>query len=288
VTAPELLIDGLGFGEGPRWHVAGKDDGRLFFSDFLQHTVFSLDPDGNEGLRVEAVLGDRPSGLGWLPDGRLLIVSMHDRKVLRREPDGTLVTHADLTEVATGPTNDMVVAADGTAYVGNFGSDLLAGEARRASRLAIVAPDGTVRAGEHELMFPNGSIITADGGTLIVGETLASRYTAFPIAPDGWLGPGRLWASVPDRLPDGCSCDEDGAIWFADSRAPQVVRVREGGEITHVLDFPATCFACALGGDDGRTLFVLTCPSPPMPDLAVGGGRLWRVRVDIPKGDARP
>jgi sugar lactone lactonase YvrE len=286
-AGPELLVDGLGFGEGPRWRV-DENGGRLFFSDFLQHTVFSLDPDDGAGLRVEAKLDDRPSGLGWLPDGRLLVVSMHDRRLLRREPDGSLVTHADLSGVATGPVNDMVVAADGTAYVGNFGSDLLAGEERRPARLAIVNPDGSVRAGDDDLMFPNGAVITGDGDLLVVGETLASRYTAFRIGADGSLGGGRVWASTPDRLPDGCSMDAEGAIWFADSRAPQVARVHEGGEITQVIDFPATCFACALGGIDGRTLFVLTCTAPPMPDLAVGGGRLWRVRVGIPKGDARP
>ena len=286
MSAPELLVDGLGFGEGPRWRTETDGSARLYFSDFLQRRVFSLEEVGE--LTVEAELDDWPSGLGWLPDGRLLVVSMHQRQVLRRESDGSFAVHADLSRVAAGPANDMVVAADGTAYVGNFGSDLMVGEERRPARLSVVRPDGTVTAADTDLQFPNGSVITADGRTLIVGETLAARYTAFDIAPDGSLGASRLWAEVPGRSPDGCTADAEGAIWFADASAPEVVRVREGGEITEVLRFPQTCYACALGGADGRTLYVLTCSSTPKPDLPVGSGQLWRVRVDVPKGDARP
>ena len=280
-SAAELLVDGLGFGEGPRWH-----DGRLFFSDFVRGQVLSLGPDGQ--LTVEAELDDRPSGLGWLPDGRLLVVSMHQLRVLRREADGSLVTHADLSSVAVGAANDMVVAADGTAYVGSFGSDLLAGEERRPARLAIVRPDGSVTAGDTELQFPNGSVITPDGRTLVVGETLAARYTAFPIGDDGSLGPARLWAEVPGRSPDGCTADAEGAIWFADASGHEVVRVREGGAVPQTITFDRTCYACALGGDDGRTLYVLTCSSVPYPDLTVGSGQLWSVRVDVEKGAGRP
>jgi sugar lactone lactonase YvrE len=270
-----LILDGLGFGEGPRWH-----DGRLWFSDFLLQQVSSVGADGDH--RVEVQLDDSPSGLGWLPDGRLLVVGMHRRAVLRVESDGKVVTHADLSGIAGGEANDMVVAADGTAYVGNFGSNLLGGEPLTPARLAIVRPDGTVTAATDPLMFPNGSVITPDGRTLIVGETLAAHYRAFPINDDGGLGESRIWAEVPGRSPDGCVLDADGAIWFADASRGEVVRVREGGEITDVIPTPDHAYACTLGGDDGRKLFVLTCSGPPMPDLVPGSGRLWSVPVDVP------
>jgi sugar lactone lactonase YvrE len=271
----ELVLGGLGFGEGPRWH-----ENRLWFSDFLLQQVMSLGADGQR--RVELELDDRPSGLGWLPDGRLLVVSMHRRAVLRRESDGTLVTHADLSAVATGDTNDMVVAADGTAYVGNFGSDLLGGEPLKPASLAIVSAGGRISTAAKPLLFPNGSVITPDGGTLIVGETLAAHYRAFTIQDDGSLGDDWIWAEVAGRSPDGCVLDAEGAIWFADASRGEVVRVREGGEITDVIATPDHAYACTLGGTDGRRLFVLTCPSPPMPDLAPGSGRLWSAEVEVP------
>jgi sugar lactone lactonase YvrE len=270
-----LVLDGLGFGEGPRWH-----DGRLWFSDFVLKQVLSVGPGGSR--QVELAIDDAPSGLGWLPDGRLLAVSMHRRAVLRREADGSVVTHADLSAIAGGDANDMVVAADGTAYVGNFGSNLLGGEPLAPAQLAIVRPDGKTSAAPQPLMFPNGSVITADGRTLIVGETLAAHYRAFPIDDDGDLGESRIWAEVPSRSPDGCVLDADGAIWFADASRGEVVRVREGGEITDVIETPDHAYACTLGGDDGRDLFVLTCSGPPMPGLAAGSGRLWSTRVDVP------
>ena len=271
----DLVLDGLGFGEGPRWH-----DSRLWFSDFLLQQVASVGSDGVR--RVELEIDDAPSGLGWLPDGRLLVVSMHRRALLRREPDGTAVLHADLSAIARGNANDMVVGTGGTAYVGNFGSDLLGGEPLEPAHLAIVAPDGTTRAGEQTLMFPNGSVIAADGKTLIVGETLAARYRAFGINGDGSLGESRIWAEVPGRSPDGCVLDAQGAIWFADASRGEVARVREGGDITDVIETPDHAYACTLGGDDGRTLFIITCSGPPMPDLAVGSGRIWSTRVDVP------
>jgi sugar lactone lactonase YvrE len=273
-VGPTLLVEGLGFGEGLRWH-----DDRLWFSDFLEHRVSSLGLDGD--VRVEAELDDRPSGLGWLPDGRLLVVSMQDRLVLRREPDGKLVTHADLSPVAASHANDMVVAEDGTAYVGNFGSDALAGAGRATAQLAIVRPDGTVLGGPDDLEFPNGSVITADGATLIVGESYARRYRAFPIAADGTLGPGRVWAEVAGRAPDGCTLDAEGAIWFANAIGRDVARVREGGEVTDVIALPDGCYACALGGPDGRTLFVATAGTLPTPDAPSGTGRLWSIDVDV-------
>jgi sugar lactone lactonase YvrE len=272
---PELVLDGLGFGEGPRWH-----DGRLWYSDFLRQLVASVGTTGDQ--RVELELDDRPSGLGWMPDGDLLVVSMRRRAVLRRSPDGRLSTHGDISAIATSDANDMVVAADGTAYVGNFGSDLLAGEPHRDADLAMVRPDESVAVAARGLRFPNGSVITPDGSTLIVGESLGRCYTAFRIGDDGALDGRRVWAELGERSPDGCTLDADGAIWFADAGRGPVVHVREGGEILEEVDVADRAYACALGGEDGRTLYVLTSSVVPRAGAEPGGGRLWAVRVDVP------
>jgi len=274
-VSAELFLDGFGFVEGPRWR-----DNRLWFSDFILQRVSSVDLGGD--ARVEAELDDWPSGLGWLPDGRLLIVSMHRKLLLRREHGGKLVVHADLSRIAAGPANDMVVAQDGTAYVGNLGSDLLAGEPVRAAKLAVVHPDGSVSVGAAGLLVPNGSVITPDGDTLIVGESFAHRYRAFPIARDGTLGEGRIWADLGEgRNPDGCTLDAAGAIWFANPVANHVARVVEGGTVTEVVEVPDIPWACALGGDAGRTLFVLTCPGGPT-EVEPGSARVWKTEVEFP------
>lgn len=268
------FLGGIDFGEGPRWHL-----GRLWYSDFYQHTVYAVTPDGRRDAVVE--VPGQPSGLGWLPDGRLLVVSMTDRRVLRLDPDG-LRLHADLADIAEHHCNDMVVDATGNAYVGNFGFDLHAavpGSARPA-RLALVRPDGSTAAVASDLRFPNGSVVTADGSTLIVGESMGARYTAFTIGADGTLGDRRVWAEVPGTAPDGCTLDVDGGIWFADALGAQVIRVLEGGVITDRIDVGAPTFACTLGGDDGRTLFVLTAPGPT-PEQAAGraAGTILTTRV---------
>lgn len=271
-----MFVSGLDFGEGPRWH-----DGRLWFSDFFQHTVSSVGDDGERVVELE--IDDRPSGLGWLPDGRLLAVAMQSRKVLRREVDGSVVEHADLSGVATASCNDMVVAADGTAYVGNFGFDFSVGEPVRTATLARVQPDGTVDVAADELEFPNGAVITPDDTTLIIGETFGRRATAFTIAADGTLHDRRLWAELGDVLPDGCTLDAEGAIWFADARGTAVVRVLEGGEVTHRVEVGQHPFACALGGDDGRTLFVVAADSARDGEAqGAGTGTIRTLRVDVP------
>ena len=195
----EVVHDDIDFGEGPRWH-----DGRLWYSDFYQHAVRAWAPDGS--VETMAEVPTQPSGLGWLPDGRLLIVSMLDRKVLRQESDGELVEHADLSEIATFHANDMVVDHQGRAYVGNFGYDLHSGAEARNADLALVHPDGRVEVAATDLNFPNGSVITPDGSTPIVGETMALRYRAWDIGADGTLGNDRVWAQMQDLLPpDGCA-----------------------------------------------------------------------------------
>jgi sugar lactone lactonase YvrE len=271
----ETVLDGIDFGEGPRWH-----GGRLWFSDFHQLVVRAVATDGS----VEEIVkvAGRPSGLGWLPDGRLLVVSMSDRKLLRLEAGG-LVEHADLSRIATGPCNDMVVSASGHAYVGNFGGDLFGGADPKPAKLALVHPEGRVEVAAEDLHFPNGSVITPDGGTLVVGETRGARYSAFDIGEDGRLGNRRVWAEVPGRRPDGCCLDEAGGIWFADASAPECVRIEQGGRITDRIEAGQPCFACMLGGEDGRTLYVLTAPSY-LPDEVAGRGlgRLEAARVTHP------
>lgn len=280
------VATGIYFGEGPRWH-----EGKLWFSDFYAHAVKTLDPQGHVDT-VFAIPDDRPSGLGWLPDGRLLFVSMLARKVMRREPNGRIVVHADLSGVAEYHCNDMVVDATGRAYVGNFGFDL--DEAvqtetvaqllhERTATLCRVDPDGSVHAAATGLKFPNGSVITPDGRTLIVGETLGQTLTAFTIAPDGSLHDRRIWADLGGRAPDGICLDADGNVWVANPIAPECFLVAEDGGVIDVVDTGDPCFACMLGGDDGRTLYCLTAPT----GLAIKAcqaplGAIHAVRVDVP------
>ncbi|QGG95636.1 SMP-30/gluconolactonase/LRE family protein [Actinomarinicola tropica] len=251
----ETLFEGGTFFEGPRWR-----DGRWWVSDFYSGLVRTITPEGD----VEEVLhlDTQPSGLGWMPDGTLLVVSMVDRTLRRLERDGTLSIHADLSDLATGHLNDMVVDDQGRAYVGNFGFDLMGGGEARAADLVRVDPDGTATVVAGDLMFPNGSVITPDGRTLIVGETMGFAYTAFTIDADGGLSDRRTWASVEGVSPDGCALDADGQIWAADAMANRVVRVTEGGRITEEIPAPdgLGIYACMLGGPDGRTL--LCCAAP--------------------------
>jgi len=278
------VIEGIDFGEGPRWH-----NGRLWFSDFYQQTISSVEihADGTGTRHVELEYDGRPSGLGWLPDGRLLFVSMLDRKVMRQEADGSIVEHADLSAVAGGHTNDMVVSSTGIAYVGNFGFDFEAGEAVETTTLAIVRPDGSVTADTRELLFPNGAVLTPSENTLIVGETFGGQFTAFTVDHDGSLTEPRIWANVEGTAPDGCTHDHDGGIWFSDAAGRQVVRVIGSGHIhdpmTIRIGTPNNTYACMLGGDDGKTLFVLTCDDAS-PDVAAGTatGALFSTRVESP------
>lgn len=272
---PKVLLDDLAFAEGPRWHA-----GRLWFSDMHSNRVIAAD----EASRVEviATVERQPSGIGWLPDGRLLVVSMTDRRVLRMD-DGKLVEHADLSQIAHWHCNDMVVDSSGRAYVGNFGFDLHAGATPRLTDLALVEPDGQASVAAEGLSFPNGIVITPDGESLIVGETLAGRLTAFDIEPDGSLSGRRVFAELEAAVPDGICLDADGAIWLASPTSREVLRVRDGGEVTDRIDVGRPAFACMLGGADRRTLYICTA-STSYPDKCRErrDGRIEYVRVEIP------
>ncbi|MBN9738932.1 MULTISPECIES: SMP-30/gluconolactonase/LRE family protein [unclassified Pseudonocardia] len=266
---PQPVLTGMSFLEGPRWR-----DGRIWVSDFYTHRVLSARADGSD-VRTEAEVPQQPSGLGWLPDGRLLIVSMRDRRILRRESDGALAVHADLSGRSAHVLNDMIVDAGGRAWVGSFGFDLMNGAPRAAAPLLRVDPDGTVTTATEPLHFANGPALT--GGELVVAETFGNRLSAFPVGPDGTLGERRDWArfgEVPveeDPLaaiarltvaPDGISApDAEGAIWVADAAGNRAIRVRPGGEIAdEVSTGEVGTYACQLGGEDGRTLFLCTAP----------------------------
>lgn len=276
----ETLLDGLTFPEGPRWH-----EGRLWFSDFYNYRVVALGLDGK--AETMATVPECPSGLGWMPDGSLLVVSMLDRRLLRQTVDG-LVTHADLSSIAGGPCNDMAVDAAGRAYVGNFGYERFRGEAARPAKLARVDPDGTATVVADDMLFPNGTVITPDGKRMIVGESMGNRLTSFDIGPDGGLSNRRVFAATPDLVPDGICLDADGAIWVADPRHNRVVRIREGGEITDTIALPGrNAYACMLGGPDRRTLFICTAPGSGPDRAGKTDGKIEFTRVLVP-GDGLP
>jgi sugar lactone lactonase YvrE len=246
----QVLMDGIVFGESPRWH-----DGRLWFSDWGAHQVFAVDLDGTRELM--AAVPSFPMCIDFLPDGRLLIVDASAHRLLRREPDGTLVTHAELGGISTKPWNDIVVDVEGNAYVNNIAFDFPGGEPQPGF-VARVALDGTARVVAEGLSFPNGMAITEDDGTLIVAESHANRLTAFAIGGDGELGPGRLWADAADDHPDGICLDADGAVWYADVANRHCVRIREGGERLQIVGFDRGAFACVLSRDsDNPMLFIV-------------------------------
>ena len=272
----EKFATGLDFAEGPRWH--GE---RLWLSDFYARSVYSYGPTGDR--RVELELDDRPSGLGWLPSGELLLVAMASRQVRRVDRGGVQHVHADLTSIATGDCNDMVVDGRGNSYVGNFGFDLEAGEKPKGAALSLVRADGTAEVAAEDLRFPNGSVITPDGSTLIVGESMGARYTAFTIGDDGRLSDRRTWAEVPGKGPDGCALDAAGSIWMADAFGSGCLRVAEGGEIVENVVANQPVFACALGGTDRRTLYMMTAPGFGESVCAGKGlGCIETIQVEVP------
>jgi len=281
--AVRTIAEGIYFGEGPRWH-----EGRLWYSDFHSHDVSSVSFEGE--VRVELALDDQPSGLGWMPDGSLLVVKMKARQVWRRWPDGHFALHADLGAVSRHMCNDMTVDGQGRAYVGNFGFDLDSELRARGvqpviadhptTTLALVAPDGAVSVAAQGISFPNGSVITPDGKALILAETLAGRLTAFAIAADGTLSDRRVWAETWPYVPDGICLDDEGAVWIANPIGPQCVRIAQGGQVLDIIDTGMPCFACMLGGPDGRTLFMLVAPGSDAEERrTVASGKLLACEV---------
>jgi sugar lactone lactonase YvrE len=243
------LLAGLAMGESPRWH-----DGRLWFSDWGTLEVVAVDLKGER--ETMARLASAPFSIDWLPDGRLLIVSARERRLMRREPDGTLVTFVDLAGISERPWNEIVVDGRGNVYLNNIGFDFPGAE-YAPGLLALVSPDGSASQVADGVAFPNGMAITPDNETLILAESYGNRLTAYDIARDGTLSSPRTWADLGGDHPDGICLDAEGAVWYADVGARHCVRVREGGKVFQTIELDRGCFACMLGGPDGTTLFVI-------------------------------
>jgi sugar lactone lactonase YvrE len=246
--SPEILLAGLAFGESPRWH-----EGWLWFSNWGTQEIVAIDPSGRAEVivRVPTTL---PYSLDFLPDGRLLVISGPERLVLRLEPDGDLVTHADLTGLSALGYNEIVVDGRGNIYLNGGGP--IDGGGPPAGTVVLITPAGESRQVAGGIAFPNGMAITADNAILIVADSWGRKLTAFNIAVDGSLSEGRVWADLGDGAPDGICIDAEGCVWYADVPNKRCVRVREGGEVLQTVGFDRGCFACMLGGEDGQTLFV--------------------------------
>jgi sugar lactone lactonase YvrE len=251
MTELQTLMTGIVFGEQPRWH-----EDRLWFSDWGRREVIAVDLEGSSEVIVEAP--SFPCCVDWLPDGRLLLVSAREGLLLRRQPDGSLVTHGDLTGVSDPPPgNELVVDGRGNAYVNGPGFDMMAGAEFAPGGIAVVAPDGSARQVADDIAFPNGMLVTADNSTLIVADSYSKCLTAFDVEPDGSLANRRVWTDLGDGVPDGICLDAEGAVWYGDVPNKRCVRVREGSDVLQTIELDRGCFACALGGADRRTLFMM-------------------------------
>ena len=275
---PTVLLDGLKFPEGPRWH-----EGRLWFSDMHAGRVMTVEETGETSIICE--VPNRPSGLGFTADGRLLVVSMVDKKLLILNGSQGLKEVADISAFATGLINDMVVDAQSRCYIGNFGFDLAAEEEFKPANVVMVRLDGVAKVVAEDMAFPNGSVITPDGKTMVIAETFARRLTAFDIyEEDGTLSNRRTWADVKPAVPDGICLDEAGAIWVASPTTEEFIRVREGGDVTDRITLPKGkgAYACMLGGEDRKTLFLCTSEGTEQ-DRVAGRSRGWieTVRVEV-------
>jgi sugar lactone lactonase YvrE len=278
---PQVLMTGIAFGESPRWH-----DDRLWLSDWGTQEVIAIDPEGKSEIIVRAPAS--PFSIDWLSDGRLLIISGPEGRLLRREPDGSLVTHADLSDLSDHSWNEIVVDGKGNAYVNNIGFDFPDGEFALGT-VALLTPAGPARQAADGVAFPNGMAVTPDDSTLIVAESYASRLTAFDIAADGSLSGQRVWADLGDGVPDGVCLDVEGAVWYADVPNKRCVRVREGGEVLQTIELDRGCFACMLGGIEGTTLFMVAQEWGGMESTAEGErtGQLLTIPAPAP-GAGRP
>lgn len=277
----QVIREGLSFGEGPRWH-----GGRLWYSDFYRHGVFSIDAHGHDE-RLEHTVANQPSGLGWLSNGDLLCVSATDHRVLRFS-NGEETTFADISAHCGFWANDMVVSSHDFSYVGNFGFDLdtllrevgpegLLSSPPPTTNLVVLDPGGNVIQVVPDMAFPNGSVITPDGSTLIVGETMAFRLSAFDIHSDGTLSNRRVWAQLDFVATDGMCLDAEGQIWLANALTNRCLRVKEGGEITVEVTTTQTAFACMLGGEERTTLYVMTAPTSDR--FKIAGQTLGRIEA---------
>jgi sugar lactone lactonase YvrE len=270
----ETLLTGLGFGESPRWH-----DGRLWFCNWGRQEIVAVDDKGKSEVMVR-VSTSLPFSIDWLPDGRLLIVSGRERLLLRRETDGSLVTHADLRELAEQNCNEIVVDSRGNAYVNGGGRP----GPEASGIIALVTLDGTVRQVAAGLAFPNGMAVTPDRSTLIIAESFAKKLTAFDIASDGSLSNRRVWAELGEGVPDGICIDAENAVWYADTPNQRCVRVREGGEVLQTINVDRGCFACMLGGAGRGTLFVMAAQWHGFEKMldGLGTGQVLAVAVAAP------
>jgi sugar lactone lactonase YvrE len=280
-SRPELqtLMTGLAIGESPRWHA-----GRLWFSNWGMQEVVAVDLEGKSEVIVR-VPTTFPFSIDWLPDRRLLIVSGREGLLLRREPDGSLVTHADLTSLSDQPWNEIVVDGRGNAYLNNTGFDFPRDEFAPGI-VALVTPDGSARQVADGIAFPNGMVVTPDNSTLIVAESYANRLTAFDIAADGSLSNRRVWADLDGGFPDGICLDAEGAVWYGDVPNKRCVRVREGGEVFQTIELDRGCFACMLGGVDKRTLFMMAAEWGGPANMADGVRTGQVLMVDAPAAAA--
>jgi sugar lactone lactonase YvrE len=247
---PQILLSGLVIGESPRWH-----EDRLWFSNWGAQEIVAVDLEGNSEVMAR-VPTSVPFCIDWLPDGRLVVVAGQEAQLLRGNPDGSLVTHADLGSLSELPWNDIVVDGRGNAYVGNIGFEFPEGEFAPGI-LALLTPDASARQVAGGVAFPNGIVVTPDNSTLILAESYGNRLTAFDIAADGGLSNRRVWADLGDGVPDGICLDAQGAVWYGDVPNKRCVRVREGGEVLQPVELARGCFACMLGGENGRTLFMV-------------------------------
>ena len=277
-SAPRAVLEGIAFGESPRWH-----DGRLWFCDWAAEELIAVDPRG----RAELITTVRsfPFSIDWLPDGRLLIVSARDRAVLTLGDDGRHTTYADLSALGPHPpNNEIVVDARGHVFVDGGGFDMMAGEPFAPGTIAVITPDGSVRQVADGIAFGNGMAITPDGSTLIVAESYGRSLTAFEIAADGGLSDRRTWADLGEGTPDGVCLDAEGAVWYADVPNRRCVRVREGGEVLETITHDRGCFACMLGGEAGTTLYIVARTWAGVESTRDGArtGQLLAVEVDVP------
>ncbi|GII79187.1 gluconolaconase [Sphaerisporangium rufum] len=275
MAEPRTLITGRGLVESPRWH-----DGRLYFADWTAGEVIALEPDGTP--EVIARVDSLPLCIAWLPGGRLLLVDSARERLLRREADGSLVTHAGLAGLGGG-WNDVVADGRGGVYVDRIGFDMLSGAEPAPGGVAYVGPDGSAREVATGLTFANGMALTADGSTLIVADSYAGRLMGYDVEPGGGLSGARVWADLGGGVPDGICLDAEGAVWYADVPNRRCVRVREGGRVTRTVELDRGGFACELGGADGATLFITAAEWRGVPEMVPPGtGCVLSVPVDVP------